>query len=308
MEDNEYKYPGPLDPAPAVVHAEGEYPGKLSPNPHMSPDIKENEGQSTPVEENQAPKQSIQKFGNVLVDTLRSLGKIKVHAAEDLIDENGNPIIHSEGGGSDVKAYKGDYIGSETAFTPEMKVGDVIINDSGFVGVIKAISFNNDTCSAVTISGIENNNKPTTYVYNGSTWTHTELSLPKMELIASLGTLYYGAEGGTPESWYGKDNFVLPDYDLYIITFNNTFIITPLSQPHSSGSGRTDREALTCCSAVYNDSGESMIARGRVLARVAHTDPDDSNFFRIKFDDAYAKAVYDYQLTPPTAYLFGVKL
>lgn len=69
---------------------------------------------------------------------------------------------------------KGEYVGNETAFNKKHKVGDIVIEISGFVGIIKSISFDGDNLNSIEISGLENDNTPTTYIYADGSWTNTE--------------------------------------------------------------------------------------------------------------------------------------
>lgn len=52
------------------------------------------------------------------------------------------------------KIWKGDFIGNETAFSPEMKSGDIILNSDDSIFIINIIEFTNNRLSKLFVLGI----------------------------------------------------------------------------------------------------------------------------------------------------------
>lgn len=110
----------------------------------------------------------------------------------------------------------------------------------------------------------------------------------KFELVKAFGSLQFEGSGDDIVAYY-ESTGVIPAYDLYIFTMNNSFIITPLSQTG---------QALCCGSFAYNELGDTSVARVRFT---------QSSNFKITFDSAWSKAIHSNELTPD-GYLFGIKL
>ena len=198
--DDDYKE---LDPAPAVPSSQGTYPGgQLSPNPKMSPDVKEDGVRATEKSENQAPKTRPQVFKDVLVESLKSLGKIQVQSANDLVDKDGNPIVGS-GSNTGANVYSGSYAEDETLYTKDMKAGDIVVDtDFDFVGIIKSLAWDGDDIDEIVLVGLEDNDLsiPVTYVYDGSEWSRNAFSGGGSgdDVLANT-TFAYNQEAGSTE-------------------------------------------------------------------------------------------------------------
>ena len=142
-------------------------------------------GRSTPVHVNTAPKVAPEKIfnGDVVFN-----GKVFL---------KGQELEPGSGGGSsenDARVWVGDYIGDETKFTSEMKVGDIIVNDSGFVGIIRHLNVGTE----ITVVGLEGNGTPTIYYFSDGDWSHEEVN---------TGTKLYRhfkhiVDSGTPSEIY----------------------------------------------------------------------------------------------------------
>ena len=137
------------------------------------------------------------------------------------------------------KIYQGDFIGDETAFSKEMKVGDIIVNEEGGIWLIKEIAWDGDDLDKVVLQGFEDNNVPTTYTYDGSNWSHTELSVDTSncakvyrseygydELPSLAREIMFNAEEG--------DILVLDDV-VYVVIFKSSDYFQAMSQASDEG-------------------------------------------------------------------------
>ena len=133
--------------------------------------------------------------------------------------------------------------------------------------------------------------------------------------LSSFGVLQYTIPGQdllgmTPlESHYFSDDFsaectlgvsrdIIDKYDLIIFTVNNSFVITPLSQRNNG-----KRTALTCGSFIYDQNGNTSIARLRFVHENGTSPENDT--LTVHFDEDFAGRIYGN--IEPTAYIFGVK-
>ena len=88
---------------------------------------------------------------------------------------------HGGGGGSGdsgVQVWRDAFINSEAIWTPDMKVGDIVVDDStDGVYIIVSIQFTGDELTSVRLQGLGGNLAPVEYYYENEEWGHYDYTV-----------------------------------------------------------------------------------------------------------------------------------
>lgn len=167
-----------------------------------------------------------------------------------------------------------DGIDDESAYVGA-KVGDVVVDSAGFVGVIKRLEKTGNTINLITISGLEDNNVPTTYVgYNGS-WSSSSMNYVTPDTAQAItgikafteidiaNTTTHLLADGNNKGEIGQPNNNFKFYD------DNIRVNTPTLRPQTDGTTALGvsniRFSAVHASTIHNDySSLTIYANGFV--------------------------------------------